>query len=182
EPTAVLTPQEINELIDILQFLIKEGKSIIMITHKLKEMMKICDRCTVIRKGTGIGTVNVDETTVDELTALMVGRNVTIKTEKTTATSQEIVLEVQQLHVKDIRKVPVVKGMNFNVRKNEIVGIAGVDGNGQTELIEAIAGLRKIESGTISLNDERIDHLSPRKITEKDDVHLPQVRHMCVFF
>src|SRR5699024_11717295 len=82
EPTAVLPPQEINELIDILQSLVKEGKSIIMITHKLKEIMKICDRCTVIRKGTGIGTVNVDETTVDELAALMVGRNVTFKTEK----------------------------------------------------------------------------------------------------
>src|SRR5699024_3664863 len=98
EPTAVLTPQEINELIDILQYVVKEGKSIIMITHKLKEMMKICDRCTVIRKGTGIGTVNVEETTVDELAALMVGRNVTFKTAKTTATPQEIVLEVQQLH------------------------------------------------------------------------------------
>lgn len=176
EPTAVLTPQEINELIEIMKSLVNEDKSIILITHKLKEIMQICDRCTVIRKGTGIGTVDVNQTTVDELAALMVGRNVNFKTEKTIATPQETVLEVQDLHVNDTRKVPIVKGMNFNVRKNEIVGIAGVDGNGQTELIEAIAGLRKIESGSILLNDKRIDHLSPRKITEKGVAHIPQDR------
>lgn len=176
EPTAVLTPQEISELIDIMRSLVKEGKSIILITHKLKEIMQICDRCTVIRKGTGIGTVDVKQTTVDELAALMVGRSVSFKTHKTPAEPGDVVLKVEDLHVNDFRKVPVVKGMNLEVRTNEIVGIAGVDGNGQTELIEAIAGLRKIESGSITLNQEPIANLSPRKITEKGVAHIPQDR------
>src|SRR5690625_1775342 len=154
EPTAVLTPQEINELIEIMESLVQEGKSIILITHKLKEIMQICDRCTVIRKGVGIGTLDVKETTVDELAALMVGRSVSFKTEKSTNHPGNTVLKVEILHVKDSRKVPVVKGLSLDVRENEIVGLAGVDGNGQTELIEAIAGLRKTESGSIILNNE----------------------------
>lgn len=176
EPTAVLTPQEIDELIEIMQSLVKEGKSIILITHKLKEIMQTCDRCTVIRKGEGIGTVNVADTTVDELAALMVGRAVSFKTEKTEANPQEVVLEVENLHVNDTRNVPTVKGLNLEVRANEIVGIAGVDGNGQTELIEAIAGLRKVESGSISLNGKPITKLSPRKVTEMGLGHIPQDR------
>src|SRR5699024_1838344 len=130
EPTAVLTPQEINELIEIMGSLVREGKSIILITHKLKEIMQTCDRCTVIRKGVGIGTVEVKDTTVDELAALMVGRAVSFKTEKTEANPQEVVLEVENLHVNDTRNVPTVKGLHLEVRANEIVGIAGVDGNG----------------------------------------------------
>jgi simple sugar transport system ATP-binding protein len=176
EPTAVLTPQEVNELIEIMGSLVNEGKSIILITHKLKEIMQICDRCTVIRKGVGIGTVDVKGTTVDELAALMVGRSVSFKTEKTPAKPTDIVLKVEDLHVQDARKVPVVKGLHLDVRANEIVGIAGVDGNGQTELIEAIAGLRKIESGTILLNNKPIKNLSPRKITERGLAHIPQDR------
>lgn len=176
EPTAVLTPQEINELIDIMRSLVKEGKSIILITHKLKEIMQICDRCTVIRKGVGIDTVEVKDTTVDELAALMVGRSVSFKTDKTMAQPGDVVLKVKDLHVHDFRKVPIVKGMNLEVRASEIVGIAGVDGNGQTELIEAIAGLRKMESGSIRLNNETIENMSPRKITEKGVAHIPQDR------
>lgn len=176
EPTAVLTPQEINELFEIIESLVDEGKSIILITHKLKEIMQVCGRCTVIRKGVGIGTVNVSETTVEELATLMVGRSVSFKTEKEEAKPTDVVLKVENVHINDNRNVPVVKGLNLEVRANEIVGIAGIDGNGQTELIEAIAGLKKTESGSVYLNNEPITNLSPRKITEKGLAHIPQDR------
>lgn len=176
EPTAVLTPQEINELMEIMQSLVKEGKSIILITHKLKEIMQVCDRCTVIRKGVGIGTVNVSETSVDELASLMVGRAISFKTEKAETTPGDVVLKVENLHVNDSRNVALVKGLNLEVKANEIVGIAGIDGNGQTELIEAIAGLKKVESGTITLNNEPITNLPPREITERGLAHIPQDR------
>ncbi|UOE57218.1 ABC transporter ATP-binding protein [Cytobacillus oceanisediminis] len=177
EPTAVLTPQEIKELIQIMKTLIQEGKSIILITHKLKEIMEVCDRVTVIRKGVGIGTVNVSETNPNELASLMVGREVTFKTDKTDSKPQEQVLEIQDLHVKDSRGLGVVNKLNLNVRAGEIVGIAGVDGNGQSELIEAITGLRKSESGSIKLNGKEIMNMSPRKVTEKGVGHIPQDRH-----
>ena len=176
EPTAVLTPQEINELFEIMESLVNEGKSIILITHKLKEIMKVCDRCTVIRKGVGIGTVNVSETTVEQLAALMVGRTVSFKTEKEESNPKNVVLKVENVHINDNRNVPVVKGLNLEVRANEIVGIAGIDVNGQTELIEAIAGLKKTESGSVYLNNEPITNLSPREITEKGLAHIPQDR------
>ncbi|SES76819.1 nucleoside ABC transporter ATP-binding protein [Oceanobacillus limi] len=177
EPTAVLTPQEITELIEIMRSLIKEGKSIILITHKLKEIMEVCDRCTVIRKGKGIGTVEVEETNVDELASLMVGREVSFKTDKKEATPTENVLKVKDLYVRDSRKVDLVKGLDLDIRAGEIVGIAGIDGNGQTELIEAITGLRKSHSGSIQLNNKDITNLSPRKVTESGVGHIPQDRH-----
>ncbi|WP_102028277.1 ABC transporter ATP-binding protein [Salirhabdus sp. Marseille-P4669] len=177
EPTAVLTPQEIHELIEIMRSLIKEGKSIILITHKLKEIMEVCDRCTVIRKGRGIGTVNVSETNPNELASLMVGREVNFKTEKENANPKEPVLEIRNLVVKDARKVEAVKGLELDVRAGEIVGIAGVDGNGQTELIEAITGLTKSDSGSIKLRGKEIRNLSPRKVTESGLGHIPQDRH-----
>ncbi|CAG9607386.1 ABC transporter ATP-binding protein [Pseudoneobacillus rhizosphaerae] len=177
EPTAVLTPQEIGELIQIMKTLIKEGKSIILITHKLKEIMEVCDRCTVIRKGKGIGTVTVSETNPNELASLMVGREVTFTTEKTEATPKHNVFEIENLHVKDSRGLGAVNGLNLTVRSGEIVGIAGVDGNGQSELIEAITGLRKIDSGSVKLNGKEITKLSPRKITESGIGHIPQDRH-----
>jgi len=177
EPTAVLTPQEISELLDIMRSLVKEGKSIILITHKLKEIMEVCDRCTVIRKGKGIGTVNVSETNVNELASLMVGREVHFKTEKKEARPGKTVLKIEGLYVKDKRKVDIVKGLDLEVRAGEIVGIAGVDGNGQSELIEAITGLTKVSSGSIKLNDKEIANLSPRKITENGVGHIPQDRH-----
>lgn len=177
EPTAVLTPQEIKELIDIMRSLIKEGKSIILITHKLKEIMEVCDRCTVIRKGKGIGTVNVSETNVNKLASLMVGRQVNFNTEKSAAEPKETVLQIEKLHVKDTRKVELVKGLDLEVRAGEIVGIAGIDGNGQTELIEAITGLKRSESGTIKLRNKSITNLSPRKVTESGLGHIPQDRH-----
>src|SRR5690606_6033429 len=138
EPTAVLTPQEIKELSQIMKTLIKEGKSIILITHKLKEIMEICDRVTVIRKGKGIGTLNVKDTNTNELANLMVGREVLFTTEKTKANPKETVLEIKDLFVNDNRGVSAVNGLNLTLRSGEIIGIAGVDGNGQAELIESI--------------------------------------------
>lgn len=176
EPTAVLTPQEINELMDIMKTLIDEGKSIILITHKLKEIMQICDRCTVIRRGKGIGTVNVAETNVNELASLMVGREVLFRTDKAPAQPKETILQVKDLIVKDSRDVNIVKGLDLDVKAGEIVGIAGVDGNGQTELIEAITGLRQVDQGEILLNNRNIAGFSPREVTESGVGHIPQDR------
>ncbi|MEK4424491.1 ABC transporter ATP-binding protein [Solibacillus sp. FSL K6-1523] len=177
EPTASLTPQEITELMSILKLLIKEGKSIIIITHKLKEIMEVSDRVTIIRKGEGIGTVITAETNPDELAELMVGRQVDFTTVKKDATPAEEILLIENLFVTDYRNIEKVKGLNLNVRKGEIVGIAGIDGNGQSELIEAITGLRKVKSGKITLNGKEITGLKPRKITESGIGHIPQDRH-----
>ncbi|MEC1638191.1 ABC transporter ATP-binding protein [Schinkia azotoformans] len=177
EPTAVLTPQEIKELIQILRNLINEGKSIILITHKLKEIMEVCDRVTVIRKGKGIKTVNVSETNPNDLASLMVGREVTFKTEKISAIPGKEVLIIEDLVVKDSRNVTAVDHLNLTVHAGEILGIAGVDGNGQTELLEAITGLTKVDAGIITLNEKNITNLPPRKITEIGMAHIPQDRH-----
>jgi ABC-type uncharacterized transport system ATPase subunit len=177
EPTAVLTPQEIQELIQIMKALVNEGKSIILITHKLKEIMEVCDRVTVIRRGKGIGTLNVADTNPNELASLMVGREVHFKTDKQEANPGKEVLEIKDLVVKDARGITVVNHLDLTVRAGEIVGIAGVDGNGQSELIEAITGLIKAESGSIKLNGKEILNLSPRKITESGVGHIPQDRH-----
>ncbi|MFC4409159.1 ABC transporter ATP-binding protein [Chungangia koreensis] len=177
EPTASLTPQEIHELIEIMKRLVNEGKSIILITHKLQEIMDVSDRVTVIRKGKGIGTVNTSETNPDELASLMVGRQVVFKTEKTPAKPTEEVFQIKDLVVEDYRGIPKVKSLNLSIRKGEIVGIAGIDGNGQTELIEAITGLRKVKSGHILLNGQEITGKKPRKVTEAGIGHIPQDRH-----
>ena len=177
EPTASLTPQEISELIQIMKRLIAEGKSIILITHKLKEIMDVSDRVTIIRKGGGIGTVVTAETNPDQLAELMVGRQVEFKTVKTEAQPTDEVLSVENLVVADYRNIDKVKGLNLHVRKGEIVGIAGIDGNGQSELIEAITGLRKVKSGTVKLNGKDITNMKPRKITEEGLGHIPQDRH-----
>lgn len=177
EPTAVLTPQEIKELTQIFKKLISEGKSIILITHKLKEIIEVCDRVTVIRKGVGIDTLDVEGTTPNELASLMVGREVLFRTEKKKAVPKETVLEIANLNVKDSRGVNAVKDLNLTLRSGEILGIAGVDGNGQSELIEAITGLRKVSSGSIKLRGKELSSLKPRKITEAGIGHIPQDRH-----
>ncbi|TLS37388.1 ABC transporter ATP-binding protein [Pseudalkalibacillus caeni] len=177
EPTAVLTPQEIHELIQIMKRLIEEGKSIILITHKLKEIMEVCDRCTVIRRGKGIGTVDISETNPDELASMMVGREVNFSVEKGPAHPKEEVLQIENLVVEDARGVPQVNDLSLSLKGGEIVGIAGVDGNGQTELIEAITGLRKAKSGMIKLSGKDITNHKPRKITESGLGHIPQDRH-----
>lgn len=177
EPTGVLTPQEIHELIQIMKKLVQEGKSIILITHKLKEIMEVCDRCTIIRKGKGIGTVDVAETDEHKLAELMVGRQVNFKTEKIEAKPMEEVLSIANLIVHDTRKLPAVKGLDLTVRAGEIVGIAGIDGNGQSELIEAITGLRKVESGSIAIKGKEITNWPVRRITEEGIGHIPEDRH-----
>ncbi|WP_066173153.1 ABC transporter ATP-binding protein [Bacillus marinisedimentorum] len=177
EPTATLTPQEIIELIGIMKRLVEEGKSIILITHKLKEIMEVCDRVTVIRKGKGIGTVDVSETNPNHLASLMVGRDVVFKTEKGKAHPEEVTLEIEGLQVEDSRGVLKVKGLDLTVRSGEIVGIAGVDGNGQSELIEAITGLRKVKGGKVLVNGKDITNHKPRNVTESGVGHIPQDRH-----
>lgn len=177
EPTASLTPQEITELIQIMKLLIKEGKSIILITHKLQEIMDVSDRVTIIRKGEGIGTVTTAETNPTQLAEMMVGRQVTFKTEKKDPNPTDVVLKVENLVVADNRGIEKVKGLNLEVRAGEIVGIAGIDGNGQAELIEAITGLRKVKGGKVTLNNKDITGFKPRKITEAGIGHIPQDRH-----
>ncbi len=177
EPTASLTPQEIDELISILRLLISEGKSIIIITHKLKEIMEVSDRVTIIRKGEGIGTVVTEETNPNQLAELMVGRQVSFKTVKKEATPGEVILDIENLIVTDNRGIEKVKGLNLQVRRGEIVGMAGIDGNGQSELIEAITGLRKTKSGKVMLNGKDITGLKPRAVTEAGIGHIPQDRH-----
>ncbi|WP_131926659.1 ABC transporter ATP-binding protein [Hazenella coriacea] len=177
EPTAVLTPQEIEELTTIMRTLVKEGKTIIFITHKLKEIMSTADLCTVIRRGKVIETVKISETDEKKLAALMVGREVEFTVEKKESEPKEAVLSIKDLYVEDTRGLDAVKGLNLEVRAGEIVGIAGVDGNGQSELIEAITGLRKVKSGQIQLKNRDITNLRPRKATEAGLGHIPEDRH-----
>ncbi|CAM3734176.1 ABC transporter ATP-binding protein [Mesobacillus thioparans] len=177
EPTAVLTPAEIDELMKIMRNLIKEGKSIIIITHKLKEIKAVADRCTVIRRGKGIGTVNVAEASEASLAEMMVGRHVSFKVDKKESTPGEVVLKIDSLSVKNNRKVMGLKDFSLEVRTGEIVGLAGVEGNGQTELIEAITGLRKAESGSIQIDGKEIIDLPVRERLEKGMSHIPEDRH-----
>ncbi|MCC9272909.1 MAG: ABC transporter ATP-binding protein [Enterococcus aquimarinus] len=177
EPTAVLTPQEIDELINIMHGLVKEGKSIILITHKLDEIKAVADRCTVIRRGKGIGTVDVADVSSQQLADMMVGREVSFKTDKKVANPQEVVLSVENIVVKENRGIEAVKNLSLEVRAGEILGIAGIDGNGQSELIQALTGLRKVESGHIYLGGDEITNLRPRKITEAGVGHVPEDRH-----
>lgn len=177
EPTAVLTPQEIDELGAIIDNLKGEGKSVILITHKLKEVMKMSDRVTIIRRGKVTGTVKTKETNIDQLAELMVGRKVNLIVKKDEAKLGDEILSVENLIVMDARGVEAVKGVDLTVRAGEIVGLAGVDGNGQTEFIEALTGLRKPESGNIKLRDKDIFGKNPRQITDSGLAHIPEDRH-----
>ena len=177
EPTAVLTPQEIDDLIKIMQNLINEGKSIILITHKLKEIKAVADRCTVIRRGKCIGTVDVKETTEADMAKMMVGRQVSFKVEKKNAIPGEEVLRIENLSVKNNKKVLGLKDFSLSVRKGEIVGIAGVEGNGQTELVEAITGMRAVDSGKILFNEKDITKTSIRNRIDEGIAHIPEDRH-----
>jgi ABC-type uncharacterized transport system ATPase subunit len=177
EPTAVLTPQEIDELIEIMRGLVKEGKSIILITHKLDEIKKVADRCTVIRRGQSIDTVNVKDVSSQQLADMMVGRSVSFKTEKKPAEPKEVVLSIKDLVVKESRGLEAVKQLSLDIRAGEVVGIAGIDGNGQTELIQALTGLRKAESGSVELKGTDITNKQPRVITEAGVGHVPEDRH-----
>ena len=176
EPTAVLTPQEIDELIEIMKNLAKEGKSIILITHKLDEIKRTAKRCTVIRRGKFIGEVDVASTSAQEMAAMMVGRPVSFVVEKEKREPGEVMLEVKDLNVRNNKGVLGVKDFSLAIRSGEIVGIAGVDGNGQTELVEAITGLRKIESGSVLFKGEDITSLSIKDRNDRGLGHIPEDR------
>ena len=177
EPTAVLTPAEIDELMIIMKNLVKEGKSIILITHKLDEIRAVSDRVTVIRRGKSIETVEIAGATNQDLAEMMVGRSVSFTTEKNPPQPKEVILSIKDLVVNENRGIPAVKNLSLDVRAGEIVGIAGIDGNGQSELIQAITGLRKVKSGTINIKGKNVVGLPPRKITEMKVSHVPEDRH-----
>ena len=177
EPTAVLTPQEIQELIQIIRNLTKEGKSVIIITHKLKEIKAAADYCTIIRRGKYIDTVKVSESTEDDLAAMMVGREVNFKVDKEEAKPEQTVLEIKDLIVKDNRKISVVDGLSLEVKAGEILGIAGIDGNGQSELVEALTGLRKAQSGSIKINGHEVLNNTPKEVFKKGIKNIPEDRH-----
>lgn len=162
EPTAVLTPQEIDELIEIMHKLVEDGKTILIITHKLDEIKKSADRCTIIRRGEYVDCVDVDMVSEEQLADMMVGHQVNLVTEKTEAKPGDVIFEVKDVHAKDARGVEVLKGVSFKVRKGEIYGITGIDGNGQKELVEAITNLIPVESGTIEINGKPIQNTSIR--------------------
>ena len=180
EPTAVLTPQEIDELMSIMKELVSEGKSIIFITHKLNEIKAVADRCSVLRRGRYIGTVDVASTDKEALSEMMVGHKVQLTVEKKEATPGDVVLDVQNLVVKDKKQghsKDVIKNVSIQVRKGEIVCIAGIDGNGQTELVEAVTGMIKADEGTITLNGKDVTKESIRYRNTHGMSHIPEDRH-----
>ena len=178
EPTAVLTPQEIDELMEIMRGFAKEGKSILFITHKLNEIMAVSDRVTVLRKGKYIGTVNIKDTNKQELSNMMVGRPVQLEIQKEPAHPKDVVLKVEGLRVPSkLHKNDAVKGISFEVRQGEIVCIAGIDGNGQTELIHGLTGLEKASGGRITLCGKDISGASIRKRSQAGMSHIPEDRH-----
>ena len=176
EPTAVLTPQEAHELFGIIRSLQADGKSIIFISHKLNEVLEIADRITVLRRGKKIETVPREGATEASLARAMVGRDVLLRIDKAPAQPGEVLLSVRDLHVRDERGLPKVSGVSFDVRAGEIVGIAGVDGNGQTELIEAITGLMKTESGVISVAGREVHNANARQMLDAGVGHIPEDR------
>ncbi len=176
EPTAVLTPQEIDEFVEIIKSLSDQGKTIILITHKLKEIKAMADRCTIIRRGKKIDTVEVDNVSESELADMMVGRSVNLSIDKEDRDPGEVVLSLSDIVVKDSRNINKVNGLNLELRAGEIHGIAGVDGNGQSELLEALSGLRHIESGNFKMNGVDITNSTPRQIHEKGIFNIPEDR------
>jgi simple sugar transport system ATP-binding protein len=176
EPTAVLTPQEALELFGILKNLTREGMSIIFISHKLNEVLEIADRITVLRRGRKIETIPAAGATEEGLAQLMVGREVLLRVDKTPSQPGDALLEVEDLHVLDDRGLEAVRGVSFDVRAGEIVGIAGVDGNGQTELIEALTGLRSVASGDFRVAERRLTGASTNRILESGIGHIPEDR------
>ena len=178
EPTAVLTPQEIEELMQIMRNLAAEGKSILFISHKLNEIMAVADRCTVLRKGKYIGTVNTKDTTMEELSAMMVGRNINFKVEKEDREPGEVILDVENVSVASkLHKNNAVKNVSFKVRRGEIICIAGIDGNGQTELVYGLTGLTPVNGGKITLCGNDITHAPIRKRNILGMSHIPEDRH-----
>ncbi|MGC8877998.1 MAG: ABC transporter ATP-binding protein [Anaerolineae bacterium] len=177
EPTAVLTPQEVDDLFTIMRGLAAQGKSIIFITHKLGEVFAVADRITVLRNGHVVGTTRPSEATPSSLAAMMVGREVILTVDKRPAQPGRTVLEVQGLKVLDDRGSMMVNGATFEVRAGEVLGIAGVQGNGQTELVEALTGLRPSVAGRVMIDGVEVTNASPRRISEQGVAHIPEDRH-----
>ncbi|TFG84377.1 MAG: ABC transporter ATP-binding protein [Spirochaetales bacterium] len=177
EPTAVLTPQEVDELMAVIARLKSEGKTVILITHKLREIKAAADRCTVLRRGKTVGTVDVAAAREEDLAEMMVGRAVNFKVDKEPANPGRPVLEIEGLTVRGSRGNDAVRGLSLTVSAGEIVGLAGVDGNGQSELVRALAGLDKPTAGTIRLNGRDITHASVRERIEQGMAHVPEDRH-----
>ena len=177
EPTAVLTPSEIDELISTMKNMTKEGKSIILITHKLREIKEAANRCTVIRRGKYIGTVDVEDTTEADMAKMMVGREVSFKVQKDEAKPKDVVVKIENLSVNNNKKVLGLKNFSLDIRAGEIVGIAGVEGNGQTELVEALTGMRNVESGSIVFKGKNIVKESIRQRIDDGMAHIPEDRH-----
>lgn len=176
EPTASLTPQEIEGLMEIIENLTADGKSIILITHKLKEITASSDKCTVIRQGKYIDTVDVDKVNENDLAAMMVGRDVNFKVDKKEQEAGDVVLEIKDIHAEDYRGVEILNGLNLNVKKGEIVGLAGVDGNGQTELVEILTGLRKAESGEVLISGKNVINHTPKETFDAGISSIPADR------
>lgn len=177
EPTAVLTPQETVKLFEIFENLRREGKSIVFISHKLNEVMKVSDRITVMRQGNYIGTVEKEDTSELDLTKMMIGREVFLKVEKVKSNIGEKILDVEDIWLPSLKESSKIRGLSFNVHKGEIVGIAGIDGNGQSELVEAITGLRRVEKGKITLKNKDITNKSPKYIRKVGLSHVPEDRN-----
>lgn len=177
EPTAVLTPQEARRLFEILKNLREDGKSLVFISHKLNEVMEISDRISVMRQGQYMGTVKKEETSPLDLTKRMIGREVFLNIDKTYEKAGKTILEVQDIWVPSGKETSKIRGMSLSVREGEIVGIAGIDGNGQTELVEAITGLRRVEKGHILLNGKDITNFSPKKTRDAGMAHIPEDRN-----
>ena len=177
EPTAVLTPQEARRLFEILKNLREGGKSLVFISHKLDEVMEISDRISVMRQGTYMGTVNKSETSPLDLTKRMIGREVFLNIDKSYGKAGETILEVKDVWVSSNKETSKIRGMSLHVKEGEIVGIAGIDGNGQSELIEAITGIRKVEKGSVVLNGKDITSISPKKIRDAGLAHIPEDRN-----
>ena len=178
EPTAVLTPQEIDELMEIMRGFKKEGKSILFITHKLNEIMAVADRCTVLRKGKYVGVVDIAGTTKEELSRMMVGRDVQLEVEKAPAKPGEVILDVQDVTIPSAtHKTNAVKDVTFQVRAGEIVCLAGIEGNGQTEFVYGLTGLEKVSGGRISFCGKDITHASIRERSKDGMSHIPEDRH-----
>ena len=176
EPTAVLTPQETDELLSVMRGLADAGTSIVFITHKLREVLAVADRVYVLRQGAVVGEVNARETDARQLATLMVGREVVLRIDKAPATPGEVVLEITDLHVRDDRHLPAVDGFSLTVRAGEIVGVAGVEGNGQRELVEALAGMRKVTAGTMRLADLDLTRANPHDTHHAGVGHIPEDR------
>ncbi|MBV7337094.1 ABC transporter ATP-binding protein [Chloroflexi bacterium TSY] len=178
EPTAVLTPQEIKGLFAVMNVLKEQGKSLIFITHKLKEVLEVADRIAALRNGRVVGQAEPDKTTEAELASMMVGRDVLLTVDKDKANPQEVVLDLRQISAKDDLGEMALRNISLQVAAGEIVGVAGVQGNGQTELVEVLTGLRSTESGTLRINGHNLTNATPREITELGQIcHVPEDRH-----